>query len=669
MCKKYFERKSNEAFTIYQDTSPKMFCTKICMNIYIIANRKIAPCQWCKVRKYNFDMIQKLSQNSSLMLCSLNCLTMCEVSMNAISMKQMKCDQCTSLTTPQYHLTMSDSSIRNFCTYQCVMSFQSQFSRAPLTLEGESGEQASQPVPAGLPKRVKAQQTTTALVIKNAKNVPKSLPSRSPATKQNNFATPNAKQPIVAKNNNLVISSVTSLAPATRNSRRNNVSNLETNLGRSLQPVVELEPIPPALLEKSLKTYVRPRIDSVTSVAAPRVELKTQIVTVPPIPKAVSNVSTMCVPATSNKEIQCRPMQFTVGCQTESFLERKIVIPIPVPIYVPQPLSMYTRPVPIPIPIPLPIPVPIFIPTTRNSANGIMKEIKKIHDKMPADPFEAELLMMAEMVAGDKKKEETDSDTDNETGPTDYQPEIITENNAFGEDMLQMALKMATEYDDPAVDLESAMTANTITPNSHPTLNPGVDDENVLHHHHMLLMEQQRQTQLQTGKRTRGPVTRGIRQPPPAKRTRRQTQAEAQQPPPQPEPSREPIEKADANMCLKFTFGVNAWKQWIMTKNADLEKSSIRRKPFKSELLQMTADELNYSLCLFVKEVRKPNGSEYAPDTIYYLVLGIQQYLYENGRIDNIFTDPYYEKFTDCLDDVAKKFSVLYNDSREQMQK
>lgn len=72
----------------------------------------------------------------------------------------------------------------------------------------------------------------------------------------------------------------------------------------------------------------------------------------------------------------------------------------------------------------------------------------------------------------------------------------------------------------------------------------------------------------------------------------------------------------------QYTFGVNAWKQWVMTKNAEIEKSSIRRKPFKSEILQLTADELNYSLCLFVKEVRKPNGSEYAPDTIYYLVLG-----------------------------------------------
>jgi len=126
-----------------------------------------------------------------------------------------------------------------------------------------------------------------------------------------------------------------------------------------------------------------------------------------------------------------------------------------------------------------------------------------------------------------------------------------------------------------------------------------------------------------------------------------------------------PLHKPDANMCLKFTFGVNAWRQWVVTKNSEIERSSIKRRPFKTELLQMTADELNYSLCLFVKEVRKPNGSEYAPDTIYYLVLGIQQYLYENGRIDNIFTDPYYERFTDCLDEVARKFSVLYNDSRK----
>lgn len=32
--------------------------------------------------------------------------------------------------------------------------------------------------------------------------------------------------------------------------------------------------------------------------------------------------------------------------------------------------------------------------------------------------------------------------------------------------------------------------------------------------------------------------------------------------------------------------------------------------------------------------------------------LGIQKYLFENGRIDNIFSDPYYEKFTECLHEI-----------------
>jgi len=130
------------------------------------------------------------------------------------------------------------------------------------------------------------------------------------------------------------------------------------------------------------------------------------------------------------------------------------------------------------------------------------------------------------------------------------------------------------------------------------------------------------------------------------------------------------IFKPDANMCLKYTLGVNAWRQWAATKSIEFEKTLSnntcgvnKTNIFKLDLLQLTASELNYCLCLFVKEVRKPNGNEYAPDTIYYLCLGVQQYLFENGRIDNIFTDISYEKFTDTLNEVAIKFTELYNDT------
>ncbi|ESO84118.1 hypothetical protein LOTGIDRAFT_211076 [Lottia gigantea] len=121
----------------------------------------------------------------------------------------------------------------------------------------------------------------------------------------------------------------------------------------------------------------------------------------------------------------------------------------------------------------------------------------------------------------------------------------------------------------------------------------------------------------------------------------------------------------DANSYLKFTYGVNAWKHWVVFKNSQLEKvskvGSGKLKLFKTDLLQCTADELNYSLCLFCKEVRKPNGEEYSPDSIYYLCLGIQQYLYENGRVDNIFSDLYYEKFSECLSEVLSHHQPKLN--------
>jgi len=46
---------------------------------------------------------------------------------------------------------------------------------------------------------------------------------------------------------------------------------------------------------------------------------------------------------------------------------------------------------------------------------------------------------------------------------------------------------------------------------------------------------------------------------------------------------------------------------------------------------------------------------------IYALCLGIQQYLFENNRIDNIFTDFYYDRFTDCLNEILSTYQVSLN--------
>ncbi|XP_052868911.1 zinc finger MYM-type protein 4 [Anopheles cruzii] len=721
MCQDYFERTVATACTIFPldgASEPLAFCCKMCFNLHIIKNRRIVSCSWCKVKKYNFDMMQRPGRPA--MLCSLNCLSLYDVSVNALAQKETRCDHCLELKAPQYHLTMSDTSLRNFCTYQCVMSFQSHFNKRPLTLGHDSATSGANPVPTGLPKRVRKSTAPVAPLPREpaggtppAAQQPEQQQYRSASVRRPTRAAAAAATTTTTTNTNLpVISSVHSLSgrSGTRSKARDNQqATIQNDWPRvALEPLTNLPSMGRSLVSNFLSSTpttasADPPETAETPVATRTVETHTQIVTIPPTPVQVANVATMCAPFQASKAVNCRPVQCSQDSQTDGWLQRKIVVPIPVPIYVPVPMFMYSMPTPVPVPIPLPIPVPVFIPTTRNSATGILKEIRKIQDKMPADPYEAELLMMAEMVAGDKKKDDTDSESDDGADggaggePTADEPPFVgaIENNAsFSEDLVQMALKMASsDFEDPPVDLESAMQANTITQQQQEQQQQqqqhhGYGDGSHLQHQ-QLIQQQMDQRQpmpvpalvVQRG-RKRTASTVPARQAATANNNSLQPQQQQQmtadgtkrikreqlKQEPSPEPASlavvPPAEKPDANMCLKYTFGVNAWKQWVLTKNADLEKSSIRRKLFKSDILQLTADELNYSLCLFVKEVRKPNGTEYAPDTIYYLVLGIQQYLFEKGRVENIFTDPYYERFTDCLDEVAKKFSVLYNDSQ-----
>lgn len=46
----------------------------------------------------------------------------------------------------------------------------------------------------------------------------------------------------------------------------------------------------------------------------------------------------------------------------------------------------------------------MFLPVTMDSAERIVQTIQEIKEKIPTDPFEAELIFMAEMVAEDNEK-------------------------------------------------------------------------------------------------------------------------------------------------------------------------------------------------------------------------------------------------------------------------
>ncbi|XP_078270424.1 transcriptional regulator QRICH1 isoform X2 [Rhinoraja longicauda] len=129
----------------------------------------------------------------------------------------------------------------------------------------------------------------------------------------------------------------------------------------------------------------------------------------------------------------------------------------------------------------------------------------------------------------------------------------------------------------------------------------------------------------------------------------------------------DPQPMATSEMLLPNTLkpeeGLGVWKSWAETKNAEFDKDSEnrpapigRRQPlrFQENLLSSAVAELNYGLCLMLKEARSAEGEAYNPDMLYYICLCIQKYLFENGRVDDIFSDIYYTKFTERLQDVLQ---------------
>jgi len=528
---------------IYYEGLSKIFCSKPCQNVYVMQKRKIVPCSYCKVKKYNFDMIEKFppgQTTSSNLYCSLNCL-----SLHNMQMVKMGTVQTGAIT---------------------------QGSQYP----GYTARPAA-PLP--------------------------------------------------------VISAVSSLA------------------------VGGQQPQPP------LQQQIQVQTQTVREVVKETHVLPSEVA-------SVKNKGMQTKPFMMTKGVSCRPHPCHKETQTEG-LTQPVPIPIPVPIHVPTPCKMYNAPFPVPVPIPLPFPVPIFIPTTRHSMKGIEKIIKKILNKIPADPFEAELLALAGDIAGD------DDSSDSESDPGDYAKDREYET----------PLPAAP----PPQDLESEMSAEKIIPKPLPISTPDpMDRQRMLHNqgYNMnkrrqsgrddesdpddpdgtwrpkSLWEQQNPGQAMRGRRpNRG---RGRGGSPQVKRFRadqamvaREQQAAVQA------IQQQPKERPDANHHLKFTYGVNAWKHWVVGKNAELEKQRAQgkyQKTFETDILKLRADELNFTLCMFVKEVKKPNGDCYAADSIFYLVLGIQEYLFENTRIDNIFTDVYYDPFTSALHEVVKDFKLPVNE-------
>ncbi|XP_021410545.1 zinc finger MYM-type protein 4 isoform X4 [Lonchura striata] len=365
-------------------------------------------------------------------------------------------------------------------------------------------------------------------------------------------------------------------------------------------------------------------------------------------PRLLKNKALLCKPITQTKATSCKPHTQNKECQTEEEAPAPpqiIVVPVPVPVFVPVPLHLYTQYTPVPLGMPVPVPVPMLIPTTPDNADKIIENIQENKEKISINPFEADLLQMAEMIAEDAEREKTHSHGGSQSsehelfldpkifekdqGSTysgDLESEAVSTPHSWEEELNHYTLRSnALPEPDPELkqfskgdveqDLEADFPSDSFDPLSK---GPG----------------------LHSRSRARRRHRDGFPQP---KRRGRKKSVVAVEPRSLMQGSYPGC--SVSGMTLKYMYGVNAWKNWVQWKNAQEEqgdlKFSVHPVKLKEDILSCTFAELSFGLCQFIQEVRRPNGEKYDPDSILYLCLGIQQYLFENGRIDNIFTEPY----------------------------
>uniref|UniRef100_A0A0K8SSM1 Uncharacterized protein n=1 Tax=Lygus hesperus TaxID=30085 RepID=A0A0K8SSM1_LYGHE len=349
------------------------------------------------------------TDDDGLFVCSVNCLALHSVSSKALPATKTPCSYCKKLEVSTYHITMSDASIRHFCSYDCVLTFQSAFNVPVLN--------ANIPVPEGAAKKVVRPSDTT-------------VNTSTAVTQINSSAGP-------------TIQSVGSLKP--------------------LEGTPSLTPVSTANKVK----HTTLKIPSSFCFKPPEMKNKWTQISVCNFAKCVT-----CKPKINDMDVQCdlgtssfngkenssADVVKENGVVSESESQTKAVIPIPVPIYVPYPLAMYTLPSPVPIPVPVPILVPIIIPTSLENMDRVIDTMKEILEKsqrqiqssssavagQSADAC-GEMLQMALNTVSDKgrKKRELDDDDSNDEDVPCKRSRIAEDGNSpdISDSLVKMKLK------------------------------------------------------------------------------------------------------------------------------------------------------------------------------------------------------------------------------------
>ncbi|XP_075993910.1 zinc finger MYM-type protein 2-like [Genypterus blacodes] len=376
----------------------------------------------------------------------------------------------------------------------------------------------------------------------------------------------------------------------------------------------------------------------------------------------VKNKAVLCKPLTLTKATYCKPHMQSKSLQTDvdDGVKREYVpVPIPVPVFIPMPMNLYAQVTPTPLALPVPVPVPVFLPTTLQGADQIIQAIKELKPEVTSDPQEADLPPVAQVVAEEQKPDvksvELKREREGEQSGSNCDDEEEVEEEE--EEEYQPDLDLEADFpqaSDPAPVLEGMEEDMGFS--LPPVLTEVKEEEEDLEEDLEEKEEKEGKEDLEKEKE------KTASRPQPRRRGNKRQAVEAGSDLASPSsPCPADGHSKGRSLPLKARYGVNAWKRWVLSSDQSDGSKPAPAVRSKRNLLALSSKELNVALSQFVREVCRPNGERYAPDSILYLCLGIQQHLHAKGRKDDLFGDPCYKQFGEELNKVLKDWqpSVL----------
>ncbi|XP_054469625.1 zinc finger MYM-type protein 4 isoform X2 [Anoplopoma fimbria] len=350
-----------------------------------------------------------------------------------------------------------------------------------------------------------------------------------------------------------------------------------------------------------------------------------------PMPRRrqMKNKSVLCRPFTMDQESMCQlPTPFddlaalTLPSVSSSAGEEKVkvlMVPVPVPIFIPVPMNMYSQHTPVPMAMPVPVPVPIIVPPQR-------KDMKDTAVQSEPEAVEEEKQKDGPVTRADQSSSFNGDVKSKVVGPIIREDEE-TEKAVQANLPHTVSAESSTESTDPQLNTQTEGTTTASDP-------PSTSAEPQNPSSPMMDLEADIPNE-PLDQKSPAPQ-RGVKRPREGytsrKRGRRRTVTL----------NRSPVVTPVASK-LNHLYGVKAWRSWVRQQNKHPRESNL--VDIKEDVLQCDSAELSFALSHFIRDVRRPNGEAYSPDSIFYLCLGIQQYLFMKGRIENIFTDQLYSQF------------------------